>query len=114
MVSVYSDQVEVKAVTILLPQATQHQLDAMSWFQLAVARNGIGDVRGCVEAYKRALALDDEYDLAWFNLGGVYWNSGDVTAAAATWREAIRRFPTHALSEKLRRDLPHVIDLMGI
>ena len=98
-----------EAVAILVPQATVHQPDAMSWFQLAIAREGIGDVRGCVEAYKRVLALDDEYDLAWFNLGGVYWNSGDVAAATSTWREAIRRFPTHALTARLRRDLPHVI-----
>lgn len=98
-----------EAVTILLPQATRHQPDAMSWFQLAIARKGTGDIRGCVDAYERALALDDDYDLAWFNLGGVYWNSGDVAAAASTWKEAIRRFPAHALSARLRRDLPHLI-----
>ena len=97
-----------EAVTVLLPQTTQHQPDAMSWFQLAVGREGIGDVPGCVIAYKRALALDNEYDLAWFNLGGVYWNSGDEASAVATWKEAIRRFPTHALSARLRRDLPHL------
>ena len=97
-----------EAVTVLLPQVTQHQPDAMSWFQLAVARDGIGDVQGCVIAYKRALALDNEYDLAWFNLGGVYWNSGDEAAAVATWMEAIRRFPTHDLTARLRRDLPHL------
>ena len=98
-----------EAATVLLPQATQHQPDSMSWFQLAVAREGIGDVQGCAEAYKRALVLDENYDLAWFNLGGVYWNSGDEAAAASTWKEAIRRFPTHVLAERLRRDLPHVI-----
>ena len=98
-----------EAATILLPQATQHQPDAMSWFQLAVAREGIGDVRGSVEAYKKAVALNDEYDLAWFNLGGVYWNAGDVARAVANWREAIRRFPKHRLSARLRRDLPHLI-----
>ena len=54
-----------EAVAILLPQATEHQPDAMSWFQLAVAREGTGDVGRCMEAYKRALELDDEYDLAW-------------------------------------------------
>lgn len=98
-----------EAVTVLLPQATEHQPDAMSWFQLGVARAGISDVHGSIKAYKRALTLDEECDLAWFNLGGVCWNSGDHTAAVSTWREAIRRFPTHSLSSKLRRDLPHLM-----
>ena len=98
-----------EAVAILLPQATEHQPDAMSWFQLAVAREGNGDVEGCIEAYKR-LELDEGYDLAWFNLGGVYWNSGDEAAAVSTWSEAMRRFPNHRLSAKLRKDLP---GLMG-
>ena len=99
-----------EAVAVLLPQATEHQPDAMSWFQLAVAREGIGDVQGCIDAYKRALALDEAYDLAWFNLGGIYWTSGDHTAAVSTWEEAIRRFPTHSLSSKLQKDLPHLMD----
>ena len=98
-----------EAVAVLLPQATEHQPDAMSWFQLAVAREGIGDVNGCIDAYKRALALDEEYDLAWFNLGGIYWKSGSDVAAVSTWREAIRRFPTHPRSSKLKEDLPHLM-----
>ena len=93
----------------MLPQATEHQPDAMSWFQLAIAREGIGDIQGCIDAYKRALALDEGYDFAWFNLGSVYWNSGNDTAAVSTWRKAIRRFPKHPLSSKLRKDLPQLL-----
>ena len=95
-----------EALPILLPQAKEHQPDAMSWFQVAVAREGTGDVEGCINAYKRALQLDENYDLAWFNLGGVYWNSQNEADAMATWKEAIRRFPTHQLSSKLQRDFP--------
>ena len=98
-----------EAVGVLLPEAMEHQPDAKSWFQLAVAREGIGDVHGCIDAYKQALVMDEGYDLAWFNLGGIYWNSGNDTAAVSTWREAIRRFPTHPLSSKLRKDLPHLM-----
>ena len=98
-----------EAVAVLLPQATEHQPDAMSWFQLAIAREGIGDVHGCIDAYERALALDEGYDRAWFNLGGIYWNSGNRTVAVSTWREAIRRFPKHPLSLKLRKDLPQLL-----
>ena len=96
------------AVAVLLPQATEHQPDAMSWFQLAVAREGIGDVQGCIDAYKQALALDEGHDRAWFNLGGAYWNSGDHTAAVSIWQEAMRSFPTHPLSSKLKKDLKSV------
>lgn len=98
-----------EAIDVLLPQAREHQPDAKSWFQVAVAYEGIGEVQGCIDAYKQALALDDDYDLAWFNLGGMYWNSGNETAAVSTWREAIRRFPTHPLAEKLRKDLPQLL-----
>jgi tetratricopeptide (TPR) repeat protein len=97
-----------EALPILLGQAEEHQPDARSWFQVAVAREGTGDVDGCIAAYRRALALDPDYDLAWFNLGGVYWNSRDVGRARATWHEAVRRFPDHDLVVKLRMNLPHL------
>lgn len=99
-----------EALPILLSQAKEHQPDAMSWFQVAVAREGTGDIEGCINAYKRALQLDENYDLAWFNLGGVYWNAQNMTDAKATWNEAIRRFPTHQQSLKLKRDFPNLLD----
>ena len=36
-----------EALPILLDQATTHQPDAMSWFQVAVAQEGVGDIEGC-------------------------------------------------------------------
>ena len=100
-----------EALPILIEQAMKLQPDAMSWFQVAVAREGIGDPEGSISAYRRALGLDEQYDLAWFNLGGVYWNSGDKGEAVIVWKEAIRRFPEHLLSAKLLRDLPDLFDL---
>ena len=41
---------------VLLPQANEIQPDAMSWFQLGVARAGIGDVYGSIKAYRRAFS----------------------------------------------------------
>ena len=98
-----------EALPILIPQAKIHQPDAKSWFQVAVASEGTGDVEGCIDAYKRSLQLDENYDLAWFNLGGVYWNSQNEADATATWKEAIRRFPTHQLSLNLQRDFPSLL-----
>lgn len=95
-----------EALPIALLQAKKHQPDAMSWFQVAVAREGTGDIEGCITAYKNALKLDEHYVLAWFNLGGIYWNSQNEAEAISTWREAIRRFPTHQLASKLQKDFP--------
>ena len=94
-----------EALPILL-QAKEHQPDAMSWFQIAIAREGIGDLEESITAYKRALKLDEDYELAWFNLGGVYWNSLNKAKAISTWKEAIQRFPTHQLSSKLQKEFP--------
>jgi len=95
-----------EALPILLQQAKKHQPDAMSWFQVAVAREGVGELEGAIAAFKRAVKLDEDYELAWFNLGGVYWNCQNEAMAISTWREAIQRFPSHHMSSKLQKDLP--------
>ena len=97
-----------EALPILLEQAQEHLPDAKSWFQVAIARENTGDVEGSINVYDRVLQLDENYDLAWFNLGGVYWNSGNQAKGQAIWFEAMRRFPDHALSRKLRRQFSEV------
>lgn len=92
------------AMPILLDQATTHQPDALSWFQVAIAQEGIGDIAACKESYRRALSLDPEYVLAIFNLGGIYWNHGPRSEAIRVWSDALMRFPSHPLSEKVRRE----------
>ena len=99
-----------EALPILTEQAEEHIPDEKSWFQVAVARKGMNDVEGCISAYKRAIQLDENYDLAWFNLGCIYWNFQNEELAIATWKEAIRRFPSHELSSKLLRDLPSLLE----
>ena len=100
-----------EALPILTEQAEKHIPDAMSWFQVAVARGGMNDIEGCISAYKRALQLDENYALAWFNLGGIYWNSQNEELAIVTWTEAIQRFPSHDLSLKLLQDFPSLLKL---
>ncbi|WP_316876899.1 tetratricopeptide repeat protein [Ralstonia edaphi] len=52
----------------------------MSWYQLAVAFQKLGCVREPVSAYRKAIELNPNYALAWFNMGGVHWNAGELEA----------------------------------
>jgi tetratricopeptide (TPR) repeat protein len=97
-----------ESLPILLEQANTHQPDALSWFQVAIAQEGVGDIQGCKESYHRALTLDPDYDLAMFNLGGIYWNHGPKTEAIRVWKEASTRFPSHPLAGKLRREFSQI------
>lgn len=95
-----------EALPILVEQATIHQPDALSWFQVAISQDGIGNISGCKESYHRALTLDPNHALAMFNLGGIYWNHGPKAQALSIWSDAIKRFPEHKLAEKLREEFP--------
>ena len=58
-----------------------------------------------IDACENAVALDPNYDLAMFNLGGVLWNSGDRQKALMIWRRAAEQFPEHELTARLRSEL---------
>ena len=95
-----------ESLPILLEQAEVIQPDAMSWFQVAAAQENLGRPAEAIAAYRRALALDPDYDLAIFNLGGMHWNSGDRAEAGKVWRAAVKRFPDHELAVRLRFMVP--------
>jgi len=59
------------SLPILLPMAEKIQPDDMSWFQVAFAYEKLGRVRESISAYQKAITLNPNYDLAWFNMGGV-------------------------------------------
>ena len=94
------------SLPLLLDQAQTIQPDAMSWFQVGVAYEKMDRVPESIDAYKRALVLDPDYALAMFNLGGVYWNSGDQEQALLIWGRAVEQFPDHELTARLRSELP--------
>lgn len=95
-----------ESLPILREQVEGIQPDAMSWSQLGAAYGELGQSAESIDAYNKALALDPDYDLAMFNLGGVHWNRGERIEALAIWKAAIDRFPHHELAVKLRRDMP--------
>lgn len=98
-----------ESLPILLPQAEEIQPDDMSWFQVAVAYEKLGRVRDSIDAYMKVIALNSDYDLAWFNMGGVHWNAGELEEASRVWKTAVEKFPDHELAALLRRDLPFVL-----
>jgi tetratricopeptide (TPR) repeat protein len=93
-----------ESIPLLREQAQIVQPDAMSWFQLAAAYDSLRSWPEAIDAYKRALALDPDYAVAMFDLGGAHWNSGDAATAAEIWTAAMERFPEHELSATLKRD----------
>ncbi len=93
-----------EALLILQSESDRLPPDAMSWFQVGVAYDGLNKWSDAIEAFKRAVALDDTYALAWFNLGGAYWNSGQLLAAFEVWEAAVSKFPYHELASRVRED----------
>jgi tetratricopeptide (TPR) repeat protein len=98
-----------ESLPLLLEQAQGHQPDAMSWFQVASAHANLKRAPEAISAYQKALALDPDYALAMFDLGGAYWNSGDFMQASEVWKDAIARFPEHELAVRVKRDFPHLL-----
>jgi tetratricopeptide (TPR) repeat protein len=97
------------SLPILLAQAEVHQPDARSWFQVARAYEHLNRIDECVEAYLKAVELEPDYALAWFNLGGVCWNNKRFEGAFLVWNAAIAKFPDHALAETLRTEGPFAL-----
>lgn len=97
------------SLPILLPMAEKIQPDDMSWFQVAFAYEKLGRVRESISAYQKAITLNPNYDLAWFNMGGVLWNAGEREEASRVWKAAVDRFPDHESATRLRSDLPFVL-----
>ena len=95
-----------ESLPLLLDQAQAIQPDAMSWFQVGVAYEKLDQLPKSIDAYRHALGLDPAYASAMFNLGGVYWNSGDRERALLIWRRAVEQFPDHELTARLRSEFP--------
>jgi tetratricopeptide (TPR) repeat protein len=98
-----------ESLPLLMEQAQVHQPDAMSWFQVASVYSNLERAPEAISAYRKALALDSDYALAMFELGGAYWNSGDFKQASQVWKAAIARFPDHELAARIRRDFPRLL-----
>jgi tetratricopeptide (TPR) repeat protein len=98
-----------ESLPLLLEQAQVHQPNAMSWFQVASAYARLKREPEAIDAYQKALALDPDYALAMYNLGGAHWNRGDSQLASQVWKAAVARFPNHELATMVRRNFPQLL-----
>jgi tetratricopeptide (TPR) repeat protein len=93
------------ALPLVTAAAEKHQPDAMSWGNVAVCHDRLGDRKKAIECYERAIELEPDYAIGWFNLGGMHWNDDNVQSAVSVWREALARFPDHDLADSVRSRL---------
>ncbi len=98
-----------ESLPLLLSQAKEIQPDEVSWFQVATAYDKLGCVPEAIDAYQHAIALNQSYASAWFDLGGTYWNAGEFEHAIDVWKTAVKMFPDHELADRLRREFPFVL-----
>lgn len=98
-----------EALPLVLDAAERHQPDAMSWLQVGVCYDRLGKLFEAEKAYKKSLLLDPDYQEAWFNLGGVYWNMRLIGEAKKIWGEAIKKYPKN-ISTKVVLELLNSLD----
>ncbi len=89
-----------EALPYVFDSATKFNTDAMSWFQVAVCHEKLGATEKAEEFYQKAIELDPQYTEAWFNLGGLHWNSQNFEKASIVWNEAISKFPDTKLADQ--------------
>jgi tetratricopeptide (TPR) repeat protein len=72
---------------------------------LAVAKSDAGRREQALELFRKALALDDAYAPAWYELGLVHATAGDAEQAREAWTRYVALEPETAEAWKLRHNL---------
>ncbi len=90
-----------EALPFALAAARTHQPDAMSWVLVADCKAKLKDLEGAFEAYTQAIAVDPNYEKAWFDLGGLCWSVGNTELAFRIWNTALLKFPESGEAERL-------------
>lgn len=95
-----------EALPLLLLQAQEYQPDALSWYEVAEAYNGLGDIDNTISALQKTLELDPDFEIAWVNLGGALLNNGELLEAKQTWDSAIKLFPENEDLKIIKKNYP--------
>lgn len=80
-----------KALTL----ETEH---ADTWFNLAYAREQLGDRHAAAEAFRRACELNPKHDRAWYGLGMAHAHQGEHSAAAEALQHAAELQPMNGIA----------------
>ncbi len=94
-----------EALALLQTTNLENEDDSRMLAKLASSLQRLGDFEAAAAAYERAIELDPNEGHHWFNLGGVFWNSGEPEQARKVWLEAIERFPDHEARDQLDESL---------
>ena len=70
-------------------KSVSYKKTAEGYFNLAQSYEGIEDFESAKKSYGKAIILDDTFEMAYFNLGVVQFNSGDLNAAIVSFRKVI-------------------------
>lgn len=62
---------------------------------LGNALSQLGDAKGAEESYKKALEINPKYSAAWFNLAGIYRDTGRPNEVKACYQKAVEADPNH-------------------
>lgn len=93
-----------EAIPFLEGAARSHN-DSLGWHQLGVAHAGLRNWQAAIASHARAIELDENDPLPWFDLGGAHWNAGDIETAKKVWTEATARFPRHPMRARVEEIL---------
>ncbi len=97
---VYERRAEYAPAMILFQQAIERQQDdparARSWASLGDVYSALARRPEAIDAYRQAVALDDDFDLPWLGLGREYSLAGRYEEAVDAYRQVIKLEPAVA------------------
>ncbi len=82
-------------VTLWTDAVAKNPASAEAWYGLGDALRFVGTYDGAVEAYARAVEIDDLFLDAWNNMGIALAEQGRGEEAARTWLDTLSRHPTY-------------------
>ena len=78
---------------------------AVDWVKRGHARKKNSNFDGAIDAYSRAIEIDENSFVPWFNRGLARQGNGDLDGAIADWQRFLELAPNHELAPGLRASL---------
>jgi len=94
-----------EALDVLITHEHTYSNDDVYWFQRGLSLSRTYSYEGAVEAFRKAVELNDNYEKAWYNLAGNYFNNGENEKAKETFEIALQKSPDDAMADQARKIL---------